>query len=547
MIYSDLFLIVLELLGAFLLYLLAGYATKVLSSKWRICYMLPAVLCLFITAVTGYEIAMLGVYIGSVLLLAGFFKEDMKLRRYASIAAAIFVAVSVPACLLYSGYRMPDYVEDFEKGFAAMKNHYVLAEYKGIDWDALYEEYLPKFEAIDAAHDEIANCILWSQFCQKFYDGHVSFTPAEEETMELAGQREFGNDYGLSLMTLENGQTVAVNVEPDSAVSEAGIKNGTVITAWDGESIEEAEGKLDTAIMSFPDKDNETFYRALTVAGIGGDSVAISYLDDSGKEQTVTVPKLGTYYGRMMDTLDILDQGIDSENLAWSSLNDSTACLRIKSMMYDSKSYESGDHSQMQEALRNQVLALREEGVTNLIIDLRSNGGGSPHFIMAIAALLAPEGEHVYCSEGVWDDVTASYLVDEVTGKYVIGGSLSYQGENLWKDGEIIILVNAQCISAGDHFVKMMCDFDNVTVMGFTKSNGSAQAVNGVTLESGYLSFSAIPTLDADGNIFIDSDTSREIGVNVDIKIAFDEAAVKSLFDDGEDYVLQQALNYLGK
>lgn len=166
---------------------------------------------------------------------------------------------------------------------------------------------------------------------------------------------------------------------------------------------------------------------------------------------------------------------------------------------------------------------------------------------MAIAGLFAEEGTHFYLNSGEWDETTGLYKLDSETGKYRIGESLSYTGEDLWAEGQIVLLVNAECISAADHFVMLMDEMDNVTTMGFTKSGGAGQAVNSVALESGSLTFSAIPAMDEDGNIIIDSDTSRIIGIGVDELVPFDEEAVRVLFDDGGDYLLQRAAAYFGE
>lgn len=542
MIFNDIFLIGFELLSALLLYLLAGYAAKVLNNKWRICYCIPAIVCLFMVALAGFEKSLLGVYIGSFFLLAGFFKDTKKIRQKASVTAFVCIIVSIPVCLCYSGYRTPDYVKEFEKGFETMKEHYILTEHKRIDWEALYEKYLPQFEEVNVAHDEVGNYIVWKSFCEEFYDGHVYFQPKDEAVIELAGERMYGNDYGLSLMNLENGQTVAVNVEEGSEVYKAGIKNGTIITLWDGKEPKNIAKEIEVAITSYPDKENEKFYEALLVAGIGGESVEITYLDEEGNEQIARVSKLGAYNVRLKETLEVLHQGVAAGNLQWTAINENTACFRMKQMMYDADTYSSGEYTKMQSEIREKLIELKEQGVTNLIIDLRSNAGGSPHMIMAIAALFAKEGEHYYCNEGVWDTKTVSYQTQPDTGKYIPGGALYYYGEDLWKDGKIVILVNSESVSAADHFVAIMSELDNVTTMGFTKSNGSGQAVSGVELESGSLSFSAIPVIDKKGNLFIDSDTSHEIGVDIDIKIPFDENAVKCLFEQDEDYIMKKAL-----
>ena len=152
--------------------------------------------------------------------------------------AALLLTVVI--CNIYPGYRAPNYVEDFKKGFAEIKTHYALAEHKGMDWDSLYERYLPQFEDADRKHDEIADCLAWNAFAMEFHDGHVAYSPNNENVAKQASEQICGNDYGLSLMTLTNGQTVAVNVEEDSTIAKAGIHNGTVITAWDGMPIEEA-------------------------------------------------------------------------------------------------------------------------------------------------------------------------------------------------------------------------------------------------------------------------------------------------------------------
>lgn len=551
MIYGDCLYIGLEGIACILLFVLADYATKKLNTKWKLCYLIPALLSMVFIAVLQWESSLIGVYLGSLVLLVGFFKEEKPVRRIASVAAIIAIIGSTIFACNFSGYRAPDYVEDFQKGFECMKAHYALADYKDIDWDALYEEYLPKFQEVNRSHDVVDNDIVWQDFCHEFYDGHVGFSDTEE-IQRKALERIAGNDYGLSLMTLDNGHTVAVNVADnmkDYMTSSDGdfIKNGTEILTWNHMTIEEAKSTLEHTIMAFPDKENEAFYSALLVAGLGEDTVSVTYLNDRGEEVEATLTAKGNYYDRLQDTLAILNQGVEGGNLSWSQPDDGVACLRIKQMMYDSKSYEDGDHSRMEEEIRQQLEGYKEKGVNKIIIDLRSNGGGSPYFIMTLAKLLAPKGEYTYCKEALWNDETKEYTIDPVTGKYLTGNDLTYEGEGLWDDGEILLLINAECVSAGDHFTMLMSQHENVTVMGFTKSMSSAQAVNSIYLDSGVLFYSDVPVLDEDGNIFVDTDASRISPIPLDEKIPFDEKAVKTLFDKEEDYLLNEAVATLKK
>lgn len=544
MIRNDIILLAAEFLLAGGLFVLAGIAAKYISPKWRICYAAPLVFCIIMLTIDGFEKYLLGVYIGAVLLLAGFFSDKANLRRITSALAALGIIISVPFCTLAKDYRAADYVKDFEKGFRIMREHYILAEYKGIDWDVLYDEYYPKFRQATAENDAVQNQIVWMEFCAEFKDGHVGYMGGDENLYERTEEALSGNDYGLSMMTLSDGRTAAVNV--DETLSQHGIHNGTIIFSWDGESPESlAERSHIFNASQFADNDNRDFFRAVYAAGVGGDSVTVRFINDSGTEQTAVLPKLGNYSARLKKTLEIVNQGLEAGHMSWTELDEKTVCLRIKMMAYNSRASQNEDYSLMKEAIENKLAEFNENGFDKLVIDLRGNGGGSGIMVRTLAEILAPEGEHYYCTDGKWDDENRCYAVDE-NGSFVPDIDNMYTGENKWLGKPIVILVNSDSVSAADHFVKIMRDFKNVTVMGFTKSNGSAQGVGSVGLDNGMLWFSSSLVLERDGSVFIDAGVDGICGNDVDIKVPFDENAVRVLFDNSGDYVMQKALEYLG-
>lgn len=541
--YYDIILVVLLIVFAVLLYLLAGISEKLVNSKWRICYIIPVIVTLLFTAFSGFDIHMLGAYIASVLFLGGLIKETKTARRVSCILSAVSVIVTVPVCLSSVLYRSYDYAADFKEGFLAMKEHYVLGEHKDIDWDALYEEYLPKFEAVNRSQDEVENLMVWTEFTSEFSDGHVGYTPKGdyEELIAKAYDRALGNDYGLALMTLSDGRTVAVNVADSGAVYDAGIRNGTVITSWDGvapENISEDALKY----VSFSDKDNKAFYRSLFCSGMGGDSITVTFLDENGEEKTAELGTLGAFYsGRLKEALAIIDGGIETGHMMWTDIDEKTAALRIKMMMFDSSSMESGDYRVLRNQLAEKIEELKTQGKDHIILDLRSNAGGSGDMVKAIASVFAPKGSHYYCTDALWNELDGGYEKDE-NGNFVMGDENYFEGEELW-GRKLTILVNASSISAADHLVSVMQGLENVSIMGFTESNGSAQGIGGLYFdnESG-LAFSSSLLLDNNGDIFIDSDSSMESGNGIDITVPFDEEAVTALFENGEDYLLKKAL-----
>ena len=544
MVQNDIILLAAELVMAVGLFVLSEIAKKYTSPKWRICYVIPAVLCLIMLALDGFEKYLLGVYIGSALMLVGFFSEKISLRKIASVAAALGIAVSVPLCTISTDYRAADYVQDFEKGFRIMREHYILAEYKQIDWDALYEEYLPKFKQATAENDAVQNQIVWMEFCAEFKDGHVGYMSDNENLLDEAKKVLAGNDYGLSMMTLSDGRTAAVNV--DETLAGQGIHNGTIILTWDGEKPEAlAESSRYFTASQFADNSNRDFYRAVCAAGVGGDSVTVKFIDDSGAERTAVLQKLGSYSDRLKKTLETVNQGLAAGHMTWTELDAETVCMRIKMMAYNGRSMQSENYSSMKYTIEEQLSEYNERGFEKLILDLRGNGGGSGIMVRALAEIFAPEGEHYYCTDGKWDNENRCYAVDE-NGGYIPDIDNMYIGENKWLGKPIVILVNSDSASAADHFVKVMRGFENVTVMGFTKSNGSAQGVGSAPLEHGTLCFSSSLVLNRDGSIFIDAGADGVSGNELDVKVPFDENAVNVLFNESGDYIMQKALEYMG-
>lgn len=540
----DLILFLVELAMTIGLFVVAKTADRVKNTKWKLLYLIPFVFVMVVLALGGFEISMLPAYIAGGICIAGFFKEEVSVRRKVCMLAAALVFVSSATVDYNPGYREPDYVGEYKEAFHTLQKHYVLGEYKGIDWNRLYDKYLEQFKEVKRQHDPVLNVVVWRQFCNEFHDGHVTYM-TKEDKVKAAAERIIGNDYGLSLVMLSDGNTVAVNVDEHSEVYQAGIRNGTVIKMWNQMELEQVFAQADMSVLaSMPLQENEDFYRPIVAAGIGEEVNVITFLDESGNEQTVEAHSRGSYYDRFVDTIDVIDQGVQASNLAFEKVSEDTYVLRIKEMQYDTDSYANGDHSAMQKELRDKLNELKQDKVKHLIIDIRSNSGGSPQMVMAVAQLFAPAGEYSYAYEGVFDKGSASYERED-SGRYKVGEVLSFTGENVWENRKVTILVNAQSISAADHFTYIMKQLalPNVEIMGFHSTNASGQAVSSIPLTDGMITYSAIPTLEEKGEILIDPDESREGGIALDKEVSFDQEAVQVLFDEGKDYLLQQALN----
>lgn len=509
------------------------------TNLWRILYLLPAVICFFHCLLAGVEWCLSGIYIGALFISAGYFVTKETLRKNCSILAIALCIFTLPVCFLSNNYRTASYVADFEEGFALMKEHYSLSQHKQVDWNALYQEYLPLFEQAEKEQNENANISTWLRFCNEFYDCHTSYLPNgdSEAKLQAVSEQIVGNDYGLSLVLLSTGEYAAVSVEENSPASKAGIHTGTVITKWDGIDITEL---LPTAIermkhcMIVGNVENQNFYAPLFVAGIGGDQIQVTFQNDKGAKETVCLETMGNYYQRLMDTYTCLTYKTPRENMSIVSLNEETIMLNINMMSYNSDTQESVNYSNMQSAIREQLIAYREQGVSNLIIDLRKNSGGSSMMAQAIVSLLADK-EIFWAADGRYHQENAAY---EILKNYTCGG------ENLWEDGEIVILVNSESNSAANHFMAGAQKLDHVTVMGISEPSNAAQGVTQFPLNYGILGFSMTLVLDETGEIWIDSDKSGQCRLLVDEKISLTKEALTKIFDKKEDYVLDYATAY---
>ena len=592
----DISFIILELALMILLFIMAGVSEKRPNNKFRILYAAPSFVAILLVLVNGFDVHHLGIYIAAVLELLCLYLELGKVRQKRIIA--IISAVMIVANLIFistsSNYKKLPYLADFEEAFETMKAHYILAEEKGIDWDELYAKYKPIFKEVDKTQDHVENYKAWQMFTGEFYDGHVGYVGASEGLSRDAFCKAYGNDYGLSIARLTSGEYVAINVEgydnsysissdikddvgmytvknkfmPEGAdadrltLKNAGIKNGTVITKWNGKPVEEYFDDVTYYIDQYPVRENEEFYLPMYVAGIGKDmeygdtfipgedikdrsgnvikdnpTVDITFIDDAGNEKTVEAPNLGIYAARLFDTKERIDHGVKITNLDWQEISSDTYMIRISSMAYDQESYEGSDFTMVSDEMREKVLSLKEAGVKNIIFDLRSNGGGNPYFVEAIAQIFAPKGEHLTYYNAVINEATATYERNE-NGKYTKGVPSTFEGEDQWHDGKIILLVNAMCVSAGDDMTYIMGDMPNVTVMGFTRSNSSCQAITGINMEAGQIQFSAVPNLLENGEVAIDTYTDHVGRTPFDEKIPFTQEAVTAIFDEGEDYLL---------
>ena len=157
-------------------------------------------------------------------------------------------------------YSNMNYQDAFEALFQKVSKEYPFTAEKGINWQALHDEFAPK---VAAAKDAQSFYLAIRAFALAIPDEHVG--PPIESRDFLS---QFGGGFGLVAAELSDGKVIAANVLPDLPAQKAGIQPGDVIVADDDGVVvvarKEAEAVLKASIAR---EENETGKRARLKSG----------------------------------------------------------------------------------------------------------------------------------------------------------------------------------------------------------------------------------------------------------------------------------------
>ena len=384
-------------------------------------------------------------------------------------------------------------------------------------------------------------------FCNEMHDGHIGtafgFDYSEYSTETLIPAHGFVvvHEHGLVMIQLDNDDVIAVCTSPE--VNAVGIEDGTVITKWNGKPILQAisEDAPDRGI--FPVKANADRVAALELSRLGEGTVEVSFIDKSGKEQTVTLEELEEPHTFSEARNAFLHTVAPQEDVNYGTkmFDDKCGYLRLNSEgtdsgLHDTLGYLTGEHKWAKEMFREKLRALKSQGMEYLVVDLRNNMGGIDVIGYALCDLLTDK--EWYCQG----------LGKRKDGKYFSQCDQYIHGDGEFADLKVIALTNYNCVSAGDGTSLLLSKLENVTLAGITDPSGCDQEIGGFSVLSGGMVIVSFPTglvLDEDGKPNIDTAADRVSRDPVEVRIPFDYDAAMKIFRDKEDYELDWTVNYV--
>ena len=410
------------------------------------------------------------------------------------------------------------YVDAFDALVDKLKDEYAFTEYKSIDWEALREEFKPRFEAADQRSDELIYRRTLRDFAWSIPDGHVSGPFVVEDFQEAVS-----GGLGFAMREVDDGRIVVNFITPNGPADAAGIELGAEITAIGDLLVEEA---MNNAVVYSAPFSTDHFLRLQQLRYATrfelDTEVEVTFVNPGGSEEVVTMTAVAEFDSFNFSSLNVGRTGLELP-LEYEFLPDGYMLVQI---------FSFADNDLLSIQLWERMMrVLNENQIPGLIIDMRQNGGGSGFLADQMAAYFFNE-PHVLGNAGFYDEDRGEFYFDPRTED-----RFYLPAEELRYNGDVAVLVGPNCASACEFFSYDMTIADRAAIVGQYPTAGLGGSIDEVLMpEDERFRFTQGRAVDNDGNIHIEG-----IGVVPTVQVPVNE---DTLFSVG-DPVLDAAIDYL--
>jgi len=415
-----------------------------------------------------------------------------------------------------------NYTEAFDAMIELFRTEYAFTEFYGLDWDALYDIYSPRFEEAENAGDPQLYGLAMRDFLWEIPDGHVGMPL---DLVVDIFREETDGGLGISLSELSDGRFVVDFVLEGSPASEAGIEPGAEILEWDGRSLEEAMD--DEFIWAHQALSTDHTYRLqqlryVTRFPLGVDVEVTFQNPESDEPQTVTMTTVNERVSFSQSSFFADVDGLELP-VEFEILPSGYGYVAI---------YSFSDNELLTVQLWERMIrTMIQANVPGIIIDMRYNGGGSGFLADQLAAYFFQE-EHVLGYSATYNEQIDDFYFDpRSVDEFIL------PPEELRYDGEVAVIVEPSCFSACEFFSYNMTIEDRAAIVGHYPTGGLGGGVNDFFMpENLTIRFTVSRAVDPDYNIHIEG---QGVAPTVEVPVTFD-----SIFSEA-DFLIGAAEEYL--
>ena len=401
-----------------------------------------------------------------------------------------------------------------------MRENYAFSDVKGVDWDALKEEYMPRFEEAEEDESNVDYRRALRDFLWEIPDGHVNGGFVREDFLEA-----ISGGIGMGIRDVDDGRIIVNYLLDAGPAADADILLGAEIVSINGVT---ATNWVDDTIAwsaPFSTDHNRRLQKLRYATRFEADSdVSIEFINPEETEPisiTIsTVPEFDSFSQSSFFTgrsglelpveFELLDEGIGYVEIT-GFLDNQLLTIQLWERMINN---------------------LNDNQIDSLIIDMRQNGGGFGNLADNMAAYFFEESFITGNAEEFDEDTGEFVTKPENARKFIPPPDRS-----LYYGGQIVVLVGPACASACEFFSYDMTIDNRATIVGQYPSAGLGGSVNDLQMPDGEtVRYTVGRAVDADGNIHIEG-----IGVQPDLVVPVTE---ETLFSE-DDVILQTAIDFI--
>jgi C-terminal processing protease CtpA/Prc len=346
-------------------------------------------------------------------------------------------------------YSNMSYTDAFDALFKKASIEYPFTAEKGINWDALYQEFKPRFDRVSSDQEYYSTL---RDFAFQIPDGHVNLSLNRDVFFS-----DYGGGFGLVLDRLSDTRVIVINVLPNMPAADAGIQRGAEILSWNGDPVDDAIQKVIPGFGPFSTEHARQKSQVDFLERVPPDNkVEVVYRNPGENQEQTTTLQAVSEYDSLLLTIPSYQADVMEMPIIGRVLENGLGYIRINTF--------SDDYRLLASLWDRYLNNLVDNKIPGLIIDVRTNPGGSLGIAMDFAGYFFDQEITLY----------DNYYFSDITGQFESTGyPTKIKPAPLYFNGPIAVLVSSNCISACEGFSYAMHINQRSTIVGNEPTAGA--------------------------------------------------------------------------